>query len=220
MTIISLLKKDEDSDRNRTSKKENRSWDYYDFRKFSRFFFFFFWIWRATIKKSRNRENRRKTWERSKRTRNLWKTWEMRRIDRKSQEKKWICEISRFCVERRSFEIVWTKSEENLNLKSFEIWKNKLILLIFMKDLVEIFIRCENCRRKSWHRRVLCEFLRFVLLSYFISAKTISIVFLWLNLQVLRSDFKIFFDMSQSLCSLISISFLIAFFFVDKIINS
>jgi hypothetical protein len=144
----------------------------------------------------------------------------MRRIDRKSQEKKWICEISRFCVERRSFEIVWTKSEENLNLKSFEIWKNKLILLIFMKDLVEIFIRCENCRRKSWHRRVLCEFLRFVLLSYFISAKTISIVFLWLNLQVLRSDFKIFFDMSQSLCSLISISFLIAFFFVDKIINS
>jgi hypothetical protein len=61
----------------------------------------------------------------------------MRRTDRKSQEKKWICEISRFCVERRNFEIVWTKSERNLNLKNFEIWKNKLIFIIFMKDLIK-----------------------------------------------------------------------------------
>jgi hypothetical protein len=130
VTITSFLKKDEDSDRNRTSKKENRSWDYYDFRKLSRFFFFFFfWIWRTTIRKSRARKNRRKTWERSKRAGNLWKTWKIFWSRSKSA---WKVEIMIRNVFFLTSFLIWTRSEENLNLKSLKIWENKLILLIFM----------------------------------------------------------------------------------------
>jgi hypothetical protein len=132
VTIISLLKKDEDSDRNRTSKKENRSWDYYDFRKSLRFFFFFFFFFLNLTSCDQKKQKSKKSSKNVKEIEANEKSLKNMRnslieieecLKRRDHDKK--------CVFLTSF-LIWIKSEENLNLKSFEIWENKLILLIFM----------------------------------------------------------------------------------------